>query len=139
MKSDSENVRRRLSESVKMRIAVHGSTYLKNGADYLKADRVEIALKIINMKMHLDNLFNGDKVLGDLGNSLINQNQHLFLKDFEPNLQTSLGKRNFQIYCEAQSSIKLSCRKTLLESCQPNLRESSIRCLPTLRKFRAFT
>lgn len=63
---------------------------MKNGQEYVRPDKTEVSVKIVKLKLHFENLFNGDKVLGDLGNSLVNQNIDLFLRDIEPSLQRSL-------------------------------------------------
>lgn len=65
---------------------------MKNGEEYLKIDKCDLVIKIETLRLKFDNLFNGDKVLGDLGNQLVNQNIDLFTKDIEPSLQRSLCK-----------------------------------------------
>lgn len=40
----------------------------------------------------MDNLFNGDPVLGQVGNSFINENSKLFLTEITPGLEKSLSK-----------------------------------------------
>lgn len=60
----------------------------------MKVDKILSRVKVVNMRLHFDNLFNGDKTLGDLGNSLINQNIDMFIGDIEAVLQKSLCKYN---------------------------------------------
>lgn len=45
-----------------------------------------------DFKLNLANLFRGDRFLGDVGNSLINNNQELYLKDIAPSLEHGLSK-----------------------------------------------
>lgn len=80
------------TDNLKLKLSLSGSKYMKDGQEYVKADKADAAVKIVKMTMNFQNLFNGDKVLGDLGNSLINQNIDLFLRDIVPSLQRSLGK-----------------------------------------------
>lgn len=44
-------------------------------------------------RLHLNNLFGGDKLLGDIVNETINQNFDLFIKDIIPLIEKSLGKK----------------------------------------------
>jgi Haemolymph juvenile hormone binding protein (JHBP) len=79
---------------------------MRNGQEYLKADNAQVAVKINKMRLHFDNLFNGDKVLGDLGNSVVNQNIETFISDVEPPLQKSLGMfdaHQLDLKCEIHS------------------------------------
>lgn len=77
---------------MKLKISLVGSKYLKGGQEYIKVDKSTVIVKIVQMKLHFDNLFRGDKVLSDLGNQLINQNIQMFIKDVEPAQQRSLCK-----------------------------------------------
>lgn len=43
-------------------------------------------------KFRLDNLFNGDKTLGDIGNTIINENAQIFLEELIPGFEKSLSK-----------------------------------------------
>lgn len=81
-----------ITEDLKLKISLSGAPYVKNGEKYIRADRSTVTAKIVKMTMNFDNLFKGDKVLSDLGNSLVNQNIDLLIGDIEPSLQTSLGK-----------------------------------------------
>lgn len=73
---------------------ITGSKYNKNGQEYVKADNMDLNIKIPKIKFHFDNLFNGDKALGDLGNTLVNQNTDLFVPDIEAAVKQTLGKLN---------------------------------------------
>lgn len=44
------------------------------------------------VRFNIRDLFEGDKVLNELGDTIINQNFHEFIKDVEPKVQLSLGK-----------------------------------------------
>lgn len=47
-------------------------------------------VKIQDGKLHLDNLFNGDPVLGEFGNQFINTRTHLVIQHLEPALEKDL-------------------------------------------------
>lgn len=61
-----------------------GQRYTKDGKEYVKIDNCTVKTKVEVVKIKLDNLFNGDKVLGELGNRLINENVDLLKPDFIP-------------------------------------------------------
>lgn len=54
----------------------------------------ELTLKVAVGKgrFHLDNLFNGDPVLSELGNQFINENMDLFLEEMIPGFEKNLAK-----------------------------------------------
>jgi flagellar motor switch protein FliG len=81
------------TENIKLKIKLLGSKYDKNGVEYLKIDQTDVAVKIGSMNFNFENLFNGDKVLGELGNRLVNENIDLFLNDVEPAVKNSLSKK----------------------------------------------
>lgn len=70
---------------------------IKNGEEYVRVDSCKVNVKIVEMKMNFEGLFKNDKVLSDLGNSLVNQNVDLFIKDVEPSLESSLGEFNINV------------------------------------------
>lgn len=123
-----------IADSVKLKITIAGSKYLRNGIEYVKADRADVTVKIVSLKLHFDNLFNGDRVLGDLGNSLINQNIDLFLRDIEPSLQRSLCKIvvfGYRYNLNFMQSFYLVFSESILEVGQSSSRKSAIQCLLT--------
>jgi len=82
-------------DNIKLRLTILGSRYInpRDRQEYIKADQILSRVKIVNMRLHFDNLFNSDRTLGDLGNSLINQNIDMFVNDIEAVLQKSLSKQ----------------------------------------------
>lgn len=70
-----------------------GSRYQKNGLEFMKIDNVNIRMKIGNISVHLDNLFNGDKALGMVGNQLVNENTDILFNDIVPVVEKSLSKK----------------------------------------------
>lgn len=68
----------------RMRIKMFGSKYEKNGKIYAKFEKVLVRIQPGKSKIVLKNLFNGDPVLGQVGNQVINQNQELLYDDLVP-------------------------------------------------------
>lgn len=50
-------------------------------------------ITIPEAKFNLDNLFNGDPVLNQLGNRVVNENAEIFLAELVPGLEQSLSER----------------------------------------------
>lgn len=48
-------------------------------------------------RFHLDNLFNGDQTLGQIGNTVINENAQLFVEEMTPGIEKSLSKTFLEI------------------------------------------
>jgi hypothetical protein len=68
-----------------------GSKYFKDGQEYAKIDHCSVRTKVGGVKINLENLFNGDRVLGELGNRLINENVDLLKPDFIPTFEKSFA------------------------------------------------
>lgn len=49
-------------------------------------------MNIDKAKFDLSNLFNGDPVLGNVGNQFVNQNSDLFIAELTPGMEKSLAK-----------------------------------------------
>lgn len=84
-------------ENSTCRVRMHGSLYTKNGKEYVKIDNCSVRTKVEGVKIRLENLFNGDKVLGDLGNRLINENVDLLKPDFIPAFEKAFANVYKQI------------------------------------------
>lgn len=81
-----------LSANTLANVKVRGSKVTKaDGIDYVRFDRLQVRIKIGGQKISLDNLFNGDPVLGQVGNEIINQNSDLFLGEIVPGLEKGLA------------------------------------------------
>lgn len=51
-----------------------GKSLEKDGNIFLKIKKIRIVFDSMGLKLHFDNLFNGDKVLGDDMNRVLNEN-----------------------------------------------------------------
>uniref|UniRef100_U5EUS5 Putative hemolymph juvenile hormone binding protein n=1 Tax=Corethrella appendiculata TaxID=1370023 RepID=U5EUS5_9DIPT len=73
-------------------LRVRGYTETIDGEDFVRFHRMSIKLKIDDGKFQLSNLFNGDPVLGQVGNQVINDNARLFIDELTPGLEKNLSK-----------------------------------------------
>ncbi|XP_055639883.1 uncharacterized protein LOC129777561 [Toxorhynchites rutilus septentrionalis] len=73
-------------------IRVRGYTESVDGKDYVRFHRLGLRMKIENGSFQLDNLFNGDPVLGQIGNQVINENSGLFIDEIIPGLEKNLSR-----------------------------------------------
>ena len=81
------------SANSRTRVRMIGSRYQKNGSEYMKIDNILVRMKIGNITIQLDNLFNGDKALGVVGNQLVNENAELLFNDIVPAVEKNLSKK----------------------------------------------
>ncbi|XP_063699309.1 protein takeout-like isoform X2 [Culicoides brevitarsis] len=75
------------------RVRVRGYVEPKDGKNYVRFRRIQVRINIPEAKFYLENLFNGDEVLGQLGNRVINENSQIFLADLVPGLENSLSEK----------------------------------------------
>lgn len=72
---------------------MRGSRYIRDGVEYVKFHKMPMRVTVDKMNLNLENLFNGDKVLGEVGNSIINDNQDLYLAEIIPGLEKGLSRK----------------------------------------------
>ncbi|KAJ8735001.1 hypothetical protein PYW08_014251 [Mythimna loreyi] len=68
-------------------LVIYPQTYTKDGKEYIKFKKIDADISIKDYRIRLDGLFDGDKVLGDAANQLINQNKAEFLKASKPHVE----------------------------------------------------
>lgn len=56
----------------------------KNGKEYIQTDRFQLDFDTTRLHINLENLFNGDKALGDNMNLFLNQNWRDILTELKP-------------------------------------------------------
>jgi hypothetical protein len=71
---------------------MHGIKIPKDGKTLIKFEKFVFKIQIGNSQLKLENLFNGDPTLGQLGNRFINENIELFLDDIIPGLENNLAE-----------------------------------------------
>ncbi|XP_064535969.1 protein takeout [Drosophila montana] len=80
-------------DNAKAAVKMRGTRYLRNGLEYVKFTKMTMRIQFKDFKLQLDNLFNGDRILGEVGNTLINDNQELYLNEIVPGLERGLSKK----------------------------------------------
>ncbi|XP_053692555.1 protein takeout-like [Sabethes cyaneus] len=78
--------------NVRLSARIRGYTETIDGKNYVRFHRLGIRLKVDDGRFQLDNLFNGDPVLGKVGNQVINENSRIFLDELLPGLEKNLSK-----------------------------------------------
>ncbi|XP_052845522.1 protein takeout [Drosophila gunungcola] len=76
--------------NITMRTELIGQEYKKNGANYLKINTVKVKYELSDVHIHLDNLFNGDKALGDRMNEFLNENWKALAEEVRPLMSKAL-------------------------------------------------
>lgn len=61
-----------------------------NGVDYVRFRKLQVRLRVDDAKFQLDNLFNGDPTLGEIGNAVINANVRLIIDELTPTVEENL-------------------------------------------------
>lgn len=65
---------------------------MPNGERHVRVTDLSIKVRVGGGSLLLDNLFNGDKTLGDVINDTINQNFNIISKDIIPLIEKALEK-----------------------------------------------
>jgi len=74
-------------------VRLRGQLVNRNGVENtVKFNTLDMKIQVGKAKFQLDNLFNGDPVLGQVGNAFVNENSELFVAEMIPGLQNSLSK-----------------------------------------------
>lgn len=86
-----------ISENTRALVRINGKRIPSNGVEYVKFDDLTMKVSVGNAKFRLENLFNGDRTLGEIGNTVINENAQLFLEEMIPGFTKSLSKTFLEI------------------------------------------
>ena len=62
------------------------------GNTHFIVSKLDIKIRVQSGKVVLENLFGGDKVLGEIINNVINENFEAFTSDLNPLIEKSLGR-----------------------------------------------
>lgn len=68
-----------------------------NGVEYVKFGNLQIKVTVGGGRFRLENLFNGDRTLNEIGNTIINENAQIFLEEMIPGFEKSLSKTFVEI------------------------------------------
>ncbi|KAJ9577484.1 hypothetical protein L9F63_005985 [Diploptera punctata] len=72
-------------------VVLHAQLVKRKNARYLHFNAMDIDLYIGNYYVKLENLFNGDRLLGDATNAALNENQKEFINYLKPIIETTVG------------------------------------------------
>lgn len=73
-------------------VTVHGmKQQLPNGENNVQIDEFKMRITVGKGNLNLENLFGGEKVLGDVINSAINSNFEAFVKELQPLMEKALS------------------------------------------------
>ncbi|XP_050541478.1 protein takeout-like [Daktulosphaira vitifoliae] len=78
-------------ENFKAKINIYLKTITKNGQVYLEITDLVFRFSTTLMRLKLDNLFKGDKVLGANMNTFLNDNWKEILGELQPNFETAFA------------------------------------------------
>ncbi|KAH8420923.1 hypothetical protein KR222_009836, partial [Zaprionus bogoriensis] len=76
--------------NISMQTELYGQEYSKNGASYLKIKDIKVKYDLSNVHIQLDNLFNGDKALGQRMNDFLNENWKSLADEVRPLMNKAL-------------------------------------------------
>lgn len=69
-----------------------GNKIEKDGTNYLQFDPMKCELGVGKVFLYLQNLFNGNPILGQATNAVINENSDIFFEEIKPNLVHAISK-----------------------------------------------
>jgi len=81
-----------ISDNSRGIVRLRGQRVNRNGVEYVAFNQLDVKIQVGKSKFNLDNLFNGDPVLSQVGNAFINENSELFINEMIPGLEKSLSK-----------------------------------------------
>ncbi|KAH8382984.1 hypothetical protein KR009_006157 [Drosophila setifemur] len=76
--------------NITMKTELIGQEYMKDGANFLKIKDVIVKYELSDVHIHLNNLFNGDKALGDRMNQFLNENWKALAEEVRPLMSKAL-------------------------------------------------
>lgn len=84
-------------ENTRANVRLIGKKVPRNGIEYVKFDQLLMKVSVGKSRFRLENLFNGDRTLGEIGNQVINENSQLFVDEMIPGFEKSLSKTFLEI------------------------------------------
>lgn len=78
--------------NVKAILKVKGKSVQAKGSTYLQADGVKTTVDPGRMNIHLENLYRGDKRLGDSTNLFLNENWQDIYKELRPSVEDTFAQ-----------------------------------------------
>ncbi|KAE8747297.1 hypothetical protein FOCC_FOCC005941 [Frankliniella occidentalis] len=69
-----------------------GQRVIRDGREYMDVKEFLVDFQIGHASVHLDNLFDGDKELGEIMNKFLNENWRTVAKEVQPILEDTIGE-----------------------------------------------
>ncbi|XP_045480992.1 protein takeout-like [Harmonia axyridis] len=88
-------------------IHLSANIFEKNGEKYFKLSKLIIESKFEKIVFHLDNLFEGNKQLGDQVNNFLNENWESLATDFGPGIEKNVAKIVSEIFINTTSVVPM--------------------------------
>lgn len=73
-------------ENAEMVVKYKPKVVVKKGKDYIQTEKFQLSFDTTRMRINLENLFNGDKALGDNMNQFLNENWRDILNELKPSV-----------------------------------------------------
>ncbi|XP_075146373.1 uncharacterized protein LOC142220873 [Haematobia irritans] len=80
-----------------LKIQFIGTSLEKDGSTYMKIQKFRLDFNPKGMHYKIDNLFNGDKILGDNMNLFLNENWEDIYRELKPSIESAFGKIFFSV------------------------------------------
>lgn len=81
------------TDNCKLHVDAYGKEFNKNGKRHIQLNGISrIDMKISKLHVRLDNLFNGNKALGDTMNQFLNDNWKEIYDELKPGVLDALGQ-----------------------------------------------
>ncbi|KAB0794286.1 hypothetical protein PPYR_11125 [Photinus pyralis] len=77
----------------KFECKLKGNKISKGGEEFLEFEKMRLKIEVGTSSIRLENLFNGDPVLGKATSDVVNENSNLFISEILPNLQQALSEK----------------------------------------------
>lgn len=85
------------TENARAAVRLIGKKVPRDGKEYVVFDQLLMKVSVGRARFRLENLFNGDRTLGEIGNQVINENSQLFVDEMIPGFEKSLSKTFLEI------------------------------------------
>ncbi|XP_071455745.1 protein takeout-like [Hetaerina americana] len=68
-----------------------GNKIKRDGEEYLELEKMQMKIKVGKTQIRLSNLFDGDPILGEATNRILNENSKIFIEEISPVLEDTLA------------------------------------------------
>ncbi|XP_049857344.1 protein takeout [Schistocerca gregaria] len=78
-------------------VSLQGKRIIRQGKEYMTFTNMDVRFHVGKGSIHLDNLFGGEKPLGEAVNNAINANFGAFVNELKPSIERALSKAMLEI------------------------------------------